>query len=336
LDPTSLSLVSTPTPTADAESQTPAIPNSPAAAPASSDLKALKAQVAQVGSEKIDLKHTWPFIFLHGGCLAVFWVGISPVAVALAVALYVVRMFAITGFYHRYFSHRTYTVNRFWQTVFAIWGMTAIQKGPLWWAAHHRVHHKLSDLPGDIHSPILNSFFWSHIGWIMSGKNMPTDYSRVKDFTKFPELMFINRLDGLIPILYGVALYGLGLALNHFFPQLGTSGPQIFVWGFFISTIALFHGTGTINSLSHVFGTRRFNTSDHSRNNWLLAIITLGEGWHNNHHFYQGATRQGFYWWEYDFTYYVLKVFSWLRIVKNLHPVPAHVYRTAQNQTIAH
>jgi len=279
--------------------------------------------------DRFELRRCLPFLFLHLGCLAVIWVGWSPAAVVVAVALYLVRMFAITGFYHRYFSHRSFHTSRAMQFVFAALGNTAVQRGALWWAAVHRHHHKHADQDEDVHSPGLSGFWWAHIGWMTSSKNFPTNYDSIRDLAKFPELVFLNRFDLAVPAVFGVALYGLGELLQVLAPGLGTSGGQMFVWGFFVSTVVLLHGTLFINSLAHAFGSRRFVTEDDSRNNPLLALITLGEGWHNNHHRYMGAARQGFYWWEIDMTYYLLKVLSWCGLIWDLKPVPRSVLEEA-------
>jgi len=280
--------------------------------------------IARAKADQVDWGRSFAFVFLHVICLGVLWVGWSWLAVAVAVALYFVRMFAITGFYHRYFSHRSFQTSRFTQFLFAALGSSAIQRGPLWWAAHHRAHHQHSDAEADTHSPKQHGFWWAHMGWITSPRNFPTDYSRVKDLAKYPELVFLNRFDALVPLLLGAALYGAGAWLERAHPALGTSGPQLLVWGF-ISTIVLFHCTCFINSLAHVFGRQRFATGDTSRNSLLLALLTLGEGWHNNHHHYMHSTRQGFYWWEIDLTYYLLKALSWTGLIWNLRPVPVEV-----------
>jgi stearoyl-CoA desaturase (delta-9 desaturase) len=263
-----------------------------------------------------------PFLFLHVACLAVFMVGYSPVALWTCAALYVVRMFAITGFYHRYFSHRSFKANRAVQFLMALLGASSAQRGPLWWASHHRHHHKYSDQPEDAHSPHVHGLMWSHIGWITAKKNYRTDLEGIPDFAKFPELVFLDRFDLLIPVLLGVAMFFFGVLLP---PELGTNGWQMLVWGFFVSTVLLFHGTCTINSLTHLIGQRRYETTDKSRNSLILALITLGEGWHNNHHYYQSSTRQGFYWWEIDISFYALTAMSWLGLVRDLKPVPARV-----------
>jgi stearoyl-CoA desaturase (delta-9 desaturase) len=266
-----------------------------------------------------------PFIFLHLMCFGVIWVGWSWIAVAVAAVLYLVRMFAITGFYHRYFSHKTFRANRFWQFLFAVLGISSAQRGPLWWAAHHRHHHRYADQEEDPHSPARHGFWHSHMGWLTTRENFPTRMAYVRDWAKYPELLWLNRFDTLVPILLGVSLFVLGEILAAYNPELGTSGPQMLIWGFFISTVVLFHATATINSLDHMFGKRRYNTPDTSRNNVFLALITLGEGWHNNHHHYAVSTRQGFYWWEIDITYYLLIFLSWLGIVRDLRPLPEAV-----------
>lgn len=275
-------------------------------------------QLYEQSTEEIDWLRVVPFVSLHLACLLVFWVGWSPVAVGTALVLYGVRMLAITGVYHRYFSHRTYQTSRFWQFVGALIGATSAQRGPLWWASHHRHHHRFADQPDDIHSPIQRGFLWSHVLWVLTPRYFTTRKQFVKDWSRFPELVFLNRFDILPPLALLFVLLVAGRLLRLYAPSLNTSGIQMAVWGFCISTVALFHATATINSLDHLIGRRRYNTPDHSRNNWFLALITLGEGWHNNHHHYPIAVRQGFFWWEIDITYYVLVLLSWLGIVRNL------------------
>lgn len=286
---------------------------------------------AVTNQEGFDGRRFIPYVLLHLGCLFVLAVGWSPVAVIAAVLLYGIRMFAVTAFYHRYFAHRAFRTSRPMQFLFALLGNTAMQRGPLWWAATHRHHHRHSDHAEDKHSPIQSGFLWAHFGWLTAAENFPTDYARVKDLTRYPELVFLNRRCLIVPILYGAALWGLGSLLNAWLPQLGTSGAQLFVWGFFVSTVLLLHGTLFVNSLAHTFGRRRFATDDHSRNSLLLALITLGEGWHNNHHRYAHSARQGFYWWEIDISYYILRFMSWAGLIWDLKRVPDHVYQEAQH-----
>lgn len=288
------------------------------------------ADAVRARPDRFEFRRCLPFVFTHLGCLGVIWVGWSWTAVALAAALYIVRMFAVTAFYHRYFAHRTFRTTRWMQFVFAVLGNTAVQRGALWWAAVHRHHHKHSDTEEDVHSPGLSGFWWAHIGWMTSSKNFPTNYRAVADFAKYPELVFLNRFDLVVPAIFGAALWGSGALLERFAPQLGTNGAQLFVWGFFVSTVVLLHGTLFINSLAHAFGGRRFETGDDSRNSLLLALITLGEGWHNNHHRYMGAARQGFYWWEIDVTYYVLRTLSWTGLIWDLKTVPQSIYDEAR------
>ena len=283
------------------------------------------AEKMRAESDRVDWVRVMPFVFLHLGCLGIIWVGASSFAVWAAVALYFIRMFAVTGIHHRYFSHKTYSTSRFGQFILALWAGTTVQRGSLWWAYHHRHHHQHSDGPEDAHSPHVHGFLWSHIGWITSRNNFPTDYSKIKDLAKFPELVWLNRFDLVVPILYAFSIFGLGSLLEHVAPSLHTNGWQMLVWGFFVSTTFLFHGTACINSMAHLMGKRRYKTDDDSRNSFILAIICLGEGWHNNHHRYQSSTRNGFYWWEIDPTYYGLKMLSWTGFIWGLKPVPESV-----------
>jgi stearoyl-CoA desaturase (Delta-9 desaturase) len=261
---------------------------------------------------RVDWVRVLPFVAMHLACLAVIWVGASWAAVAVAAGLYASRMFFVTAFYHRYFSHRTFETTRPAQFAFAVLGATCVQRGPLWWAAHHRKHHRHADTPDDVHSPRQHGFWWSHMGWITSPENFPTDLQQVPDLARYPELRFLDRFDVVVPLLLALVLFLIG-------------GAQWLVWGFFISTVVLFHCSCFINSLAHQMGRRRYPTPDDSKNSLLLSLITFGEGWHNNHHWYPGAARQGFFWWEVDLTYYGLWLFARIGIIRNLHPVPARV-----------
>ena len=215
------------------------------------------------------------------------------------------------------------------QALFAMLGAASVQRGPLWWAAHHRHHHRHADTPQDHHSPGVRGLLWSHAGWFLTDAAFATDHRRVQDLTRFPELRWLDRYDTAVPLLLAVALYALGALLARVAPALGTDGPQMLVWGFFVSTVVLFHATVTINSLAHRYGRRRFATRDDSRNNLWLALLTFGEGWHNNHHFYPGSARQGFRWYEIDLTWYGLRLMQALGLVWELRPVPSWVMQRA-------
>ncbi len=262
--------------------------------------------------EQIRWLHSLPFFAVHAMCLFAFSVGANLRDVLVCIGLYYLRMFAITAGYHRYFSHRAYKMGRVPQFLMALLGTTATQKGPLWWAGHHRHHHRFSDMDEDIHSPTLKGFWWSHVGWILSAKYDATPSQNIRDFERFPELRLLNRFHLVPPVLLAVALYFIG-------------GFSLLVWGFFVSTTLLWHGTFTINSLSHIFGNRRYKTTDTSKNNWLLALITCGEGWHNNHHYHQNTANQGWFWWEVDFSFYALKALSWVGVVSDLRLPPQGV-----------
>ncbi|BAZ78731.1 acyl-CoA desaturase 1 (plasmid) [Aulosira laxa NIES-50] len=275
---------------------------------------------------KISILGNIPFLSIHLSSLLIFWVGFSWFALITCLILWFIRMFGITAGYHRYFSHRTYKTTRWFQFILAVLGNSSAQLGPLWWAAHHRHHHRYADTEQDIHSPVVRGLWWSHVGWVMSPKYSKTDEKLVRDFAKYPELRWLNRFPMIVPIVLAITVTAIGIVLQLCIPQLKTTGLQMLVWGFCLSTLLLYHTTFTINSLAHIFGDRRFHTTDSSCNNWFLALITLGEGWHNNHHYYPASERQGFYWWEIDCTHYILKLLSWLGIVWDLKTPPQKIY----------
>ena len=260
---------------------------------------------------------TFPFLLVHAGCIAAIWSGVSWQAIAICAGLYGLRMFAIGAGYHRYFSHRAYSTSRAFQFVLAFLAQSSAQKSVLWWAAKHRHHHLHSDAEQDVHSPRHTGFIYSHVGWIFYRQHDETDLVKVSDFASYPELMWLHRFE-LLPAVVIAALC---------FLAAGWSG---LVVGFLWSTVLLYHATFCINSLAHVSGRKRYVTGDDSRNNWLLALFTMGEGWHNNHHAYQSSVRQGFRWWEIDVTYYILVVLSWLGIVWDLKAPPRQVLRNEQ------
>ncbi|MBI5515463.1 MAG: fatty acid desaturase [Deltaproteobacteria bacterium] len=251
------------------------------------------------------------FIAFHLAALGAFLVPWTARSVGLLLGLYLLRMFAVTAGYHRYFAHRTFKTSRWFQLALAFLAETSLQRGALWWAAHHRKHHKYSDLPGDLHSPLRDGFWHSHLLWIYD-HNDATDTKRIEDFARFPELRFLDRHWQLPAWVLGIACYLI-------------AGPSGLLVSFFLGTVILWHATFTINSLAHVWGARRFPTTDTSRNNLWLALLTLGEGWHNNHHHYQSSARQGFYWWEVDVTYYVLRALSLAGVVRDLRETPERV-----------
>lgn len=284
---------------------------------------------------RLDWVRIVPFVGLHLGCLAIVEVGVSTAAVVAAVALYLLRMFFITAFYHRYFSHRAFRTGRVTQLIMAILGATAGQRGPLWWAAHHREHHLTADTDADPHSPQHRGFLFSHTLWFLTKGAFPLHRERVNDWLKYPELRILERLDWVPFVLLAGGCYAFGWFLETRYPHLGTDGAQMLVWGFFVSTVVLYHATYTINSIAHRFGRRRFATRDQSRNNLWLALITLGEGWHNNHHYYPVSARQGFRWWELDISYLGLKLFALLGLIRDLRPIPAHVMAAANARGVS-
>ena len=272
---------------------------------------------ARLGEAELRDRPRWrenlPFWGVHvAAVIGAICVGFGWPAAAWLAGGYAVRMFAVTAGYHRYFAHRTYKTSRAFQLVLAVLGGTAAQQGPLWWAAHHRRHHKYSDQPEDVHSPRQRGFVWSHVQWILSSRHKETDSAAIRDFACYPELRWLDDHDTVVVVATAVVTFLVG-------------GTTALVWGFFVATVACWHVTFCINSIAHVWGRRRYATGDDSRNNALLALLTFGEGWHNNHHHYQRSARQGFYWWELDVSYYVLKLLEALRLVRDVEGVPLHV-----------
>ena len=269
------------------------------------------SETLRADDERIDWIGSIPFFLVHLTPLLAIWTGFRTRDVVLCVALYFIRMFFISAGYHRYFAHRGYKMGRVMQFLMAVGGATAAQKGVLWWAGYHRHHHWYSDQAGDIHSP-KDGFLWSHVGWVLCPKYARTPIELIKDFEKYPEILWLNKYHLVPPVLLASGCYLWG-------------GASALVVGFLLSTVILFHGTFTVNSLTHLFGSRRYETSDTSRNSFIIALWTGGEGWHNNHHHYETTANNGFFWWEFDSSYYVLKVLSWLRLVYDLRLPPKFV-----------
>ncbi|MBL4625177.1 MAG: acyl-CoA desaturase [Flavobacteriales bacterium] len=251
--------------------------------------------------------------------------GVTTFDWVMCVFLYFFRMYFVTGVYHRYFAHRTYKTSRWFQFVLAFFAQTTIQKGVLWWAANHRMHHKTSDTPADPHSMKLYGFWYSHIGWFLGPDYNETLYDKIKDYAKYPELIWLNKFHWIPPLIMGTFMFFLGAKVNGgSWTEVG-SGVSTLMIGFFLSTAILFHGTYTINSLTHYFGKARYKTGDESKNNFILALITMGEGWHNNHHYYPASMRNGFFWWEIDITFYITKMLSFVGLVWDIQGVPSHI-----------
>ena len=267
--------------------------------------------------ERVHWPSTLPFVLVHiVALIGVVSVGFSWRGVALCALLYYLRMFGLAVGYHRYFAHRAFRTSRVGQFLLAVLAATAAQKGPLWWAGHHRTHHRHADTEGDVHSPFQRGFWWAHVGWIFCRKYEATNFEAIKDFARYPELRWLNRYALVPPFLLAVGMW-------FAFGWIGL------YWGFFLSTVLLWHGSFTVNSVLHVWGRRRYLTTDSSRNNWQLAFVTLGENWHNNHHYYQTSANQGFFWWEIDLGYYGIKLLSWLGFVWDVRTPPQRVLEYA-------
>lgn len=270
-----------------------------------------KVQPSRV-MERVNFYGFWG---VHAAPLAAFWTGVTGRALFLGFVLYWTRMFVVTAGYHRYFAHRSFRTSRFMQFLIALLGTTVLQKGPIWWAAQHRHHHKYSDKPEDVHSPVQHGFWQSHMGWVASGKNAATDLRLVPDLLRYPELRWLDEYHWVAPAVLTIACYFIA----------GGSGVAV---GMGWSTVILWHSIFTINSIAHVFGKRRYATHDDSRNNWFLALLTMGEGWHNNHHHCMNSARQGFFWWEIDLSYYLIRFAAAIGLVQDVKEPPPEVFRS--------
>lgn len=279
----------------------------------------------QSDDESIAWLRVVPILALHViAAIGLFIFEVALIDVAVAASLYLLRMFAITGFYHRYFSHKSFKTSRGHQFFWALVAASSGQRGPLWWAAHHRQHHRHTEDAADPHNS-RRGFWWSHMGWILCDKHFATQSHQVRDLSRFPELVWLDRFDVAAPALLALLVYGFGLLVETLYPQAGTTALQMLFWGFLVSTLVLLHVTLCINSLAHRWGRRTYQTNDASRNSLLLALLTLGEGWHNNHHHYCGSTRQGFKWWQIDLSYYLLRGMAGLGLVWDVREPPARV-----------
>ncbi len=287
-----------------------------------------KSRPARVGDRSVDWIGILPFIALHLACIAPVWVGWSATALIVALVSYLLRAFAITAFFHRGMAHKAFHTSRTVQFVFAFLATAATQRGPLWWVSHHRRHHAGADTDRDPHSP-RHGFWWSHLGWFLRRGAFATSEERVPDLNRLPELRWLNRFDPVAPLLYAAGLYGIGEALPA---ELGTSGWQLVAWGYVIATVALMHATFMVNSLAHRHGRRPFATNDDSRNIWWLAIITFGEGWHNNHHRYAGSARLGLRWWQLDLGWLGLRLLQYLGLIRDLKPGPGRDESSSASQ----
>ncbi|HEY1909661.1 MAG TPA: fatty acid desaturase [Vicinamibacterales bacterium] len=260
------------------------------------------------------------FWIVQASALLVLTVPFRWAYIGLWAASHFVRALGLTLMYHRYYAHRAFKMNRGARFVWTLIGTAAMQKGPIWWAGHHVMHHKFADREGDPHSPMISGFYYAHVGWFLHDTKFDQlDASNpvVRDFGKFPEIAWLEKYFIIPPTVMAVAMYLYG-------------GWPWLVYGFCLPTMTLAHATFCINTVNHLFGSRRFETMDDSRNNPITAFFAVGEGWHNNHHRYQRAARNGFYWWEFDLTWYTMKAMAALGLVWDMQPVPARIYEEAR------
>jgi stearoyl-CoA desaturase (delta-9 desaturase) len=260
------------------------------------------------------------FWIVQASALLIFFIPFSWELAALWAASHFLRAVGLTLAFHRYYAHRAFQMNRIARFVWTFIGIAAMQKGPLWWAGHHVNHHRFADRDGDPHSPMISGVYYAHIGWFLNDARhdrLEPSNPVVRDFSKVPEIAWLDRYFAVPPLMLAAAMYLAG-------------GMPWLIWGFCLPTMTLAHATFAINTVNHMFGTRRFDTIDESRNNALTAFFAVGEGWHNNHHRYQRAARNGFYWWEFDPTWYVIRIMAAVGLAWDVHRVPERIYREAQ------
>ena len=282
----------------------------------------LEAYENRLPGERLSLIVSLPFLSVHIGAIYALTVSPSLFALFIVGLMYFIRMFGITAGFHRLFSHRSFKTNRLFQFFLAYSATCSAQMGPIWWASHHRHHHKYTEQIEDSHTPTLKGFFWAHVGWIMSPANSPTKEKYVEDLMKYPELIWLDKYHYFAPFSLAVFLYVLGEYMAVNYSQYNTNGMELLLWGFFVSTVFLYHATFMVNSVCHVFGHRTYDTKDESVNNLLVAILTLGEGWHNNHHAFPNSEKQGHKWYQIDICHYILWCLSKIGIVWNIREVP--------------
>ena len=282
----------------------------------------LEAYENRLPGEKLSLIVSLPFLSVHIGAIYALTISPSPFALFMVFLMYFIRMFGITAGFHRLFSHRSFKTNRAFQFFLAYAATCSAQMGPIWWASHHRHHHKYTEQIEDPHTPTLKGFFWAHVGWIMSPVNSPTKEEYVGDLMKYPELKWLDKYHYFAPFSLVILLYGLGEFMAVNYAQYNTNGMELVLWGFFVSTVLLYHATFMVNSVCHVFGHRTYDTKDGSVNNFLVAILTLGEGWHNNHHAFPNSEKQGHKWYQIDISHYILWCLSKIGVVWKIRDVP--------------
>lgn len=261
---------------------------------------------------------------IHGLVGFVYFTGVSHTALWVCGLSFLWRTIFLSVSYHRYFSHRAFETGRAFQCFLAVAGSICMQKGALWWASTHRKHHQYTDTHRDPHSPVAHGFWYAHIGWALHKDSLQTDYSKVKDFARFPELVWLNEKSDWVHALYALGLVMTGEVLRYTRPELGTSGPQLLLWGYLISGLMHLHTIFLVNSLGHLKGARPYTevesseAEDNSRNIWWLALLTAGEGWHNNHHAYPTSSKLSLHWWQFDLGWLVIRAFEALGLVRRV------------------
>lgn len=265
------------------------------------------------------------FGLFHLGAIAALFVFTWP---ALAIALFLYWMCTGLGIsmgYHRLHTHRSYQVPVALEYFFAVCGTLTLEGGPIFWVSTHRIHHQKSDLPGDPHSP-RDGGWWAHMGWLLVGKSKHSDTRLMAqyapDLTRDRFYVWLDRYHWVPLIVMGVVLFGMG-------------GVPFVLWGIFLRVVIGLHVTWMVNSVTHMWGSRRFNTRDDSRNNWWLALISSGEGWHNNHHAHPTSARHGLAWYEFDLSWIQIQILQYFGIAKSVRVAKVNSAHSEREAAVA-
>ena len=263
----------------------------------------------------------------------------------LIVCLVGVHVFgqAINVCYHRQLTHRSFKTPRWLEHIFVLGALCCLQDTPGKWVATHRVHHRHSDEQPDPHSPLV-SFLWAHVGWLMvhnsATESMATYQRYAKDVLSNKFYMAMEKNPLIVFYVYGahaVLFFVVGLLIGRWTGGDWTAGlwfgASLLVWGVLVRTILVWHITWSVNSLTHLIGYRNYDTNENSRNSWLVALVTVGEGWHNNHHHDQASASNQHRWWELDVSYYEIKLLEKLGLAWDVVP-PRHK-RAAERKAAA-
>jgi len=276
--------------------------------PLSNPVMHLEALAKQPGDKDINWVTAIVMGLFHAGVVAAFFFFTWNALLVAVLLWWISGSLGIGMGYHRLLTHRGYKTPKWVEYCLTVCATLALEGGPIFWVATHRIHHKFSDQDGDPHSP-RDGKWWSHMGWILTGKSMHHDTTTLAHYV--PDLAK-DKFHVWITKYHYAPMIVLGLAL------LAAGGPPLLLWGVFLRTVVGLHATWLVNSATHLWGSRRFATRDSSTNNWVVALLTFGEGWHNNHHAYPTSARHGLKWYEVDVNWYGIQALKLLGLARQV------------------